>query len=191
MGVDSDARRWLRQRGAEKIQHPGGTLYAHLCRVHDRLAALGCGVDAQLAGLTHAAYGTDGFDVTLLDRTDRATLRNLVGDNAEALVYLYGACDRRRTWRNLAATGEVVDRFTEQTWSLGPDQLRPFVDLSIVNELDVIEQDPSIVDRYGDYFRSLFATWAPIASLGVTNDGRRILGDGEHAGDGPGSISGY
>lgn len=150
MGADSDARRWLRQRGAETIQHPGGTLYSHLCR-HDRLAELGCGVDVQLAGLAHAVYGTDGFDVTLLDRTGRAALRNLIGDDAEALVYLYGACDRRRTWRKLAMTGEVVDRFTDQTWHLSPGQMRPFVDLRIVNELDVIEQDPSNVDKYGGY----------------------------------------
>ncbi|WP_406044682.1 hypothetical protein OG799_09565 [Micromonospora sp. NBC_00898] len=178
MGAASDVRRWLRQRGTETIQHLGGTLYAHLCRVHDRLAELECGVDAQLAGLAHAVYGTDGFDVTLLDRTDRATLRNLIGDDAEALVYLYGACDRRRTWRKLAMTGEVVDRFTGQTWNLGPRQMQPFVDLSIVNELDVIEQDPSTVDKYGEYFRSLFAAWAPIASPQVTSEAQRLLGEG-------------
>ncbi|WP_343871201.1 DUF6817 domain-containing protein [Dactylosporangium roseum] len=30
----------MRQRGAETIDHPGGTLYAHLSRVHDRLGRL-------------------------------------------------------------------------------------------------------------------------------------------------------
>ncbi|MFF5217056.1 DUF6817 domain-containing protein [Micromonospora sp. NPDC000442] len=176
MSADSEVRRWLRQRGAETIPHPGGTLYAHLCRVHDRLADLGCDIDAQLAGLAHAGYGTDGFDVTLLDRADRVTLRNLIGDDAEALVYLYGACDRRRTWRQLAEAGVVVDRFTDQTWHLKSDQRQPFVDLSIVNELDVIEQDPATADRYGDYFRSLFAAWAPIASRQVIGEAQRLLG---------------
>lgn len=178
MVADSDVHSWLRERGAETIAHPGGTLYRHLCRVHHRLGELGCGVDAQLAGLAHAAYGTDGFDVTLLDRADRVTLRELVGDDAEALVYLYGICDRRRTWRNLATTGEIVDRFTGRTWKLEPDQLQPFVDLSIVNELDVIEQDPSIADKYGDYFRSLFAAWTPVASPPVTGEARCLLGAG-------------
>ncbi|WFE43558.1 DUF6817 domain-containing protein [Verrucosispora sp. WMMD1129] len=176
MSVDSEVRHWLRQRGAETIPHPGGTLYAHLCRVHDRLGDLGCAVDAQLAGLAHAVYGTDGFDVTLLDWADRATLRNLIGDDAEALVYLYGACDRRRTWRQLAETGVVVNRFTSQTWHLEPEQRQPFVDLSIVNELDVVEQDAATADRYGEYFRSLFAAWAPIASPGVSGEARRLLG---------------
>jgi hypothetical protein len=74
MSVPARAQARLRQRGANTVEHPGGTLYAHMCRVHDRLAALGCTVDGQLAGLTHAAYGTDGFARALLDRTRRDTL---------------------------------------------------------------------------------------------------------------------
>lgn len=176
MSADADVRAWLRDRGAETIQHPGGTLYTHLCRVHDLLAELGCGVETQLAGLAHAAYGTDGFDVALLDRTHRVTLRALLGDDAEALVYLYGACDRARTWPTLATTGEVVDRFTNQVRQLGPGRARPFVDLSIVNELDVMEQDPSITGQHGGYFRSLFGDWAPVASPAVMDRARRLLG---------------
>jgi hypothetical protein len=176
MTVDSVARAWLRQRGAETIEHPGGSLYAHLNRVRDRLAALGCDRDTQLAGLVHAAYGTDGFAVTLLDWTDRTALRALVGADVEELVYRYGSCDRKQTWRGLAATGVVVDRFTGQTCEVEPDRLQPFVDLSIVNELDVIEQDPTIAQRHGDYFRSVFATWSPAATPAVDTAARQLLG---------------
>jgi hypothetical protein len=176
MGGDLDVRAWLRQRGAGVIQHPGGTLYAHLCRVHDRLAELGCGVEVQRAGLAHAVYGTDGFDVPLLDLSDRATLRNLIGEDAEALVYLYGACDRGRSWRELSTTSEVFDRFTDELRTLNPAQLQPFIDLSIVNELDVIEQDRSVADKHGAYFRELFAAWAPVTSRLVTSEVRRVLG---------------
>jgi hypothetical protein len=34
---ERNMRGWLRQHGAETIEHPGGNLYAHLSRVHDRL----------------------------------------------------------------------------------------------------------------------------------------------------------
>ncbi|MET8838127.1 DUF6817 domain-containing protein [Micromonospora sp. NPDC004540] len=47
MSVDADTRTWLRGCGAEAIEHPGGTLYAHLCRVQERLAALWSDVDTQ------------------------------------------------------------------------------------------------------------------------------------------------
>ncbi|WDZ86712.1 DUF6817 domain-containing protein [Micromonospora cathayae] len=172
-----DACRWLRERGAETVDHPGGTLYAHLLRVHDRLGAAGHDEAVRLAGLTHAAYGTDGFDLVLLDPADREPLRALVGVDAERLVHLYGACDRRRSWRNLAGTGQLVDRHTGRVETLAPGQLRPFVDLCVVNELDVMAYDPTVAQRYGDYFRTLFAAWSPVASPDVTAEARRLLGD--------------
>ncbi|QGN48583.1 hypothetical protein GKC29_18260 [Micromonospora sp. WMMC415] len=175
MSVD-EVRDWLRERGADRIDHPGGSLYAHLCRVRERLAALGCDADVQLAGLTHAVYGTDGFDVALLDRTGRATLRDLVGDEAADLVYRYGACDRRRTWRGLATTVAVYDRFTGQVTTLRGEHLRSFVDLSVVNELDVVEQDPSVLDTHGAFFHDLFAAWAPAMSPPVASEVTRVFG---------------
>jgi hypothetical protein len=175
MSTDEGVRVWLRRQGAEQIAHPGGNLYAHLCRVSERLAVLGCGSEVQAAGLTHAVYGTDGFDLTLLDRADRAVLRDLVGADAEELVYLYGACDRGRSWRELAQTGQLFDRFTGQVRTPDAVQLRSLTDLSIVNELDVIEHDPAVADRHGAYFRELFASWAPLASAQVVRDAQRVL----------------
>jgi hypothetical protein len=176
--VDAEraAREWLRERGADAIEHVGGTLYAHLCRVHDRMAAHGLARDVRLAGLTHAAYGTDGFDVALLDIAERRRLREVVGERAERLVYLYGGCDRGHTWRALAMTGVIRCRFTGTCESPPPAELRAFVDLSIVNELDVAEHDPAIAARYGDYFRDVFARWAPLASPAVLADAERVLG---------------
>ncbi|XVS60965.1 DUF6817 domain-containing protein [Actinosynnema sp. CA-299493] len=175
MSTGQDVRAWLRQCGAESIDHPGGTLYAHLSRVHDRLGGLGLGADVRLAGLAHAAYGTDGFALALLDPADRTTLRDLIGESAERLVYLYGACDRDLTWPRLADTGEVWNRFTGGSERLDRDWLRPFVDLSIVNELDVVEQDPAVARKHGDYFRSLFTSWARVASAQVTAEAERVL----------------
>jgi hypothetical protein len=173
---ERNMRGWLRQHGAETIEHPGGNLYAHLSRVYDRLGRLGQDDDTRLAGLAHATYGTDGFDIALLGWQDRSTLREIIGERAEDLVYRYGGCDRGRTWQRLADTGEVYNRFTNQAESLGPAQLRSFVDLSIVNELDVMEQAPSIMDEHGDYFRQLFATWAAMASPQIIVDAGKVMG---------------
>lgn len=166
----------LRERGAESIDHPGGTLYTHLVRVHDRLTAHGLPTATALAGLAHAAYGTDGFDTSLLTLDERPLLRAVAGDDAEQLVYRYGACLRKATWRALAGTGQVHDRFTGAVETLDAQRLRPLVDLSIVNELDLCEQAPDVADRYGGYFRALFASWAPLASPQVVADARTVLG---------------
>ncbi|MEV4705119.1 DUF6817 domain-containing protein [Actinoplanes sp. NPDC049316] len=169
-----DVRAWLRERGAETIDHPGGTLYAHLGRVHDRLGALGHGRDVCLAGLAHAAYGTDGFDLTLCDPADRGPLRALVGARAEALIHTYGGCDRSATWDAFGRTRRVVDRWSGQPVVLGDEDTTAFADLSIVNELDVCEQDPRIAERHGSYFRTVFASWRAVASPALVEELDRL-----------------
>ncbi|OJF11529.1 DUF6817 domain-containing protein [Couchioplanes caeruleus] len=170
-----DVKFWLRERGTETIDHPGGTLYAHLGRVHDRLAGFGHGPDVCLAGLAHAVYGTDGFDLTLLDPGDRAPLRHLVGERAEALVYLYGACDRSRTWKVLPENRQVWNRWTGVAAPLPDDLATGFADLSIVNELDVAEHDASVAQKHGPYFRSVFTTWQGLASEPVLAEASRVF----------------
>jgi len=165
----------LRERGAESIEHPGGTLYAHLIRVFERLAAHGASPELQYAGLAHAAYGTDGFDVVLFDRLEREPLRALVGPEAELMIYRYGGCDRSGTWSRLSESHQVRSRFDGSVEPLTSTELRAFVDLSIVNELDVVEQSSAFAEKYGDYFRGLFAEWRPLASPPVSADADAVL----------------
>ncbi len=154
----------LADRGAQGIEHPGGTLADHLARVQHRLAGLGVPQSVQLAGCTHAVYGTDGFDVALLGLEERPMLAGIIGEDAEQLVYRYGACDRKRTWDALADTGRVWDRFTATSEVLDRDQLQAFTDLSLVNELDIAEHSADFLGRYGAYFRRLATAWAPLLS---------------------------
>ena len=176
MSLADATREWLLSKGAEKVGHAGGSLYDHLCRVHDRVAELGGDADLRLAALAHAAYGTDGFGVTLLDVADRAELRALIGAHAEEQVYRYGGCDRGRTWRALGETGLIWSRFTGHVEAPSIVRLRAFADLSIVNELDVAERDPAIAEKHGDYFRGVFAGWADLASPAVIAEAEKVLG---------------
>src|SRR5262245_36232371 len=85
----------LTERGARELPHPGGTLLAHLRRVHDVLAGWGARPVLRLAGLCHAFYGTDGFATALGELSRRDELAAVIGEDAERLVYLYASCDRR------------------------------------------------------------------------------------------------
>jgi hypothetical protein len=167
----------LRARGAAEIEHPGGTLGAHLERVRLRLAGLGASTHLQLAGQAHAVYGTDGFDRALLSLDERPLLAGLVGADAERLVYRYGACDRRRTWATLAESRQVHDRFTGEVDVLTPAEARDFAELSLVNELDVAEHAPGFRDRHGSFFRRLAADWAPLLRPAVAADAGRVLAE--------------
>lgn len=176
MSIDAALAELLRSRGAETIDHPGGTLYDHLARVQQRLERLGAPVAVQLAGRAHAVYGTDGFAVSLLDLDERPVLADLLGRDVETMVYRYGACHRSRTWGTLADTARVWDRFTGDSEILSQDALTAFADLSIVNELDVAQHSVDFLGRHGDYFRRLTTDWTPLLSPSVLADARRVFG---------------
>lgn len=140
----------LRATGAAAIDHPGGTLLDHLLRVRALLDDWGAPRDVQLAGLCHAVYGTDGFSSALLDTTERSTLAAAIGKPAEALVYLYGSCDRASTYPQTGQDMVVVkDRFTGETVTPDVDALRGFAEITAANELDVVRHNADIAERHG------------------------------------------
>lgn len=67
------------------------------------------------------------------------------------------------------------DRLTGQPHRVDASQLVPFVDLSIVNELDVIEQNPAMLEKQGTYFADLFTRWARVTSPSVIAETARVL----------------
>ncbi|MFJ3860195.1 DUF6817 domain-containing protein [Streptomyces sp. NPDC090085] len=94
---------WLREPGAAELAHPGGTLLSHLERVQDLLGSWGARPALRRAGLCHALYGTDGFGTALLPPDRRAEPAEVIGAEAEAIVYLYASCDRAASYPTLAA----------------------------------------------------------------------------------------
>jgi hypothetical protein len=132
---------WLNDRQAGSIQHPEGSLLDHLVRVHDRLSAWRLDPDVCLAGLWHAAYGTDGFAFSLLPIDARPDLVELIGPRAEALVYMYGSCDRELTYPSFhppASDVVIVNRFTGVR-SVPPErEVAAFCHITVANELDVL-----------------------------------------------------
>ena len=163
-----EIRSLLRRREAAKIAHPGGTLAAHLERVCERLAELGAREDLQLAGLGHAVYGTDGFAVPLVTTAHREAIRAVLGTEVELIIYRYGATDRKKTWPDLATTGRLWDRFDSSVEALNADDLRDQADLSIVNELDVLEHSEGSPGKQAAYVADLVSRWRSIASPGIT-----------------------
>lgn len=129
---------------------------------------------AQLAAISHATYGTDGFPHPLLPTAERRQLAEVIGPDAERLVYLYGACDRAATYRNLGRRPlDVRDRFTGDTTPIDGADLVDFAVLTVANELDVARFAP-LPDATRDGIRSLVAALAPYAPA----EAARALDDG-------------
>lgn len=173
----------LRELGAADIAHPGGTLLAHLQRVQARLAAWNARPALQLAGLCHAFYGTDGFPTALLPPDRRTRLAGVIGDEAEALVYLYASCDRKATYPVLARPdGAFHDRFTGRAHTPQARPRRDFAELSAANELDLAAQDPAFREKWGPELLALFTRFRDLLSEEAWRDCRTVLAGPE--GDG-------
>ncbi|GAA0593756.1 hypothetical protein HPO96_06485 [Kribbella sandramycini] len=176
MSTFQDLGSLLLVRGADEIEHAGGSLYVHLHRVAKRLAGLGASETLVLAGLGHAAYGTDGFPTHLFDwQTERPVLESVIGADAEALVYAYGATDRETSWRDLAEHRTIADRFTGTSEELGSAALRDLVDLTIVNELDVLDHAPSLQAKLRPFLQEQIPRWQSLASPAVLAEAQRVL----------------
>jgi hypothetical protein len=166
----------LRAAGAETIEHPGGTLLAHLQRVSALLTTWGARPALASAGLCHAFYGTDGFDVTLLNLDQRAVLANAIGNEAEELVYFYASCDRRASYRTLPEPdAEFINRFTGERTTPTLDQRQDFAELTAANELDIAAVSPPMHERYSASLLDLFTRWRPLLSPQAWDHADKIL----------------
>jgi hypothetical protein len=167
----------LEAAGAAGIEHPGGTLLAHLVRVGDLLASWGARPALATAGLCHAFYGTDGFPRALLALDHRTELAAAVGEEAEAIVYFYASCDRQTSYRTLAADdAEFVDRFTGARIRPSLARRRDFAELTAANELDIAHVSPQMRERCGKPLLELFTRWRPLLSEPAWEHCRAVLG---------------
>ncbi|MFE6844926.1 DUF6817 domain-containing protein [Streptomyces sp. NPDC057686] len=170
----------LRELGAGHVDHPGGTLLAHLERVHARLGAWGARPALRLAGLCHAFYGTDGFATALLPVGRRAELAAVIGAEAEELVYFYASCDRAASYPTLAADEEGAaafrDRFTGHVHSPGLRTRRDFAELSAANELDLARIDPVFRAAHGPGLLALFTRLRGLLTEPAWRDCQAVLG---------------
>ena len=171
----------LRDLGADRRPHPGGTLLAHLDRVRERLAGWGARPALQLAGLCHAAYGTDGFPTALLSLDRRPELAAVIGPEAEGLVYLYACCDRAAAYPDIATPGSLFhDRFTGRSLDPPTRPRRDFAELTAANELDLAHRDRDFRARWGPDLLALFTRFRPLLSDRAWQDCLATLGSGRH-----------
>ncbi|MBA9005749.1 DUF6817 domain-containing protein [Thermomonospora cellulosilytica] len=113
----------------------------------------------------HAFYGTDGFATALGDPGRRGDLIEVIGPEAERLVYLYAACDRSRSYPHLTSPdGPFIDRFTGTAHRLRPADRRDFAELTVANELDVLAASPALRAAHGRALAALFTAWRPLLS---------------------------
>jgi hypothetical protein len=125
--------------GAGAFPHVSGSLARHLVETERLLRSWQSRDALCLAGLYHAVYGTDGIRGSLAGLDRRGAIIAIIGAEAEALAYLYGACARATFHPRIGTPDQLrfADRFTRSEYAIGEPALRDFCELTVANELEL------------------------------------------------------
>ena len=134
----------LKLLGAADSAHVKDSLLSHLEGTCALLQQWGDRDALCLSGLYHAVYSTHGFTQSLMDANDREPLRAMIGEEAENIVYLFCACDRKQFYPQIGRCERPLlhNRFTGQDEELEPSQLRDMLELTLANELQITRDQP-------------------------------------------------
>ena len=111
-----------------------------------------------LAGLYHAVYGTDGIRGSLAGLDRRSAIAAIIGAEAEALAYLYGACAREKFHPRIGTPDQVrfADRFTSSEYAIDERTLRDFCELTVANELELALASEAFRTEYAEELAVFF-----------------------------------
>ena len=92
---DESLHAYITQSVPAVLEHTGSEAFdAHLQGVQAILRHWGAPAHLYNAGLFHSIYGTEGFQGFSIPLSDRDAIRNLIGDEAEKLCWIFCMVDR-------------------------------------------------------------------------------------------------
>ena len=156
----------LKALGTAEIEHLDGPFLDHLIGTKEILKSWSAPEVLQNAGLYHAAYGTVDFGERFASLEDRKKIAAIIGEESEAMVYLYCSCDRHHFWAQIgmAKTLEFKNRFTNKTYQITEQELRDFCELTVANELEIATDNPNFIKKNRERFLDLFERMEPYLS---------------------------
>lgn len=176
---DPDALfRQLHILGAGEFAHFDGSLADHLRGTERLLRTWGAPDAVCVAGLYHAAYGTDGYAPALASIDHRRDIAALIGVEAEALAYLYGACDREAFHPRIGTKTQLMfcDRFSGTEYGIRREQLAQFCELTVANELEIAGRNANYRAKHRASLSALFERMSGLVSPAAYDAGKAMLG---------------
>ena len=163
--------------GADAFPHVSGSLARHLAATERLLRNWGSRDALCIAGLYHAVYGTDGIRGSLAGLDRRGEIAAIVGAEAEALAYLYGACARATFHPRIGTPDQLrfADRFTGSEYAIGKPALRDFCELTIANELELALASEAFHKEYAAELSALFRRMEGLVSAECERAWRAVL----------------
>jgi hypothetical protein len=139
MREDLDKRvQFLRDVNIEAREHSERGLLDHLLGTRQLLLEWGARPVLCDAGLFHSIYGTEGYQHATLPLSMRSRLQELIGNEAESLVWLFCFMRRKTLGDNLdrADKLDVEHRLSGERLLLADGQFHDLVNLTFANELE-------------------------------------------------------
>lgn len=167
----------LAAMGAGDFAHVAGTLAPHLSNTAALLQQWGNRDALCIAGLYHALYGTDGIKGELTTLASRSAIAEVIGAEAEAIVYVYGACDRDAFHPRIGTPRETqfVDRFNAVEYSIPVSMLADFCELTLANELELARSSAAFLAKHRHDLAELANRMLPHLSDAARHAGRDVL----------------
>ena len=137
--MNADYAALLEKLDAHVTSHSRRTLLDHLQGTHDLLVEWGNEPDVCVAGLFHSIYGTYAFDKRSADMSRRDEIRDVIGAEAERLVYLFCVTDRRCFYEHLGESRfRLRDIVHDRDLDLDGNTLAALIEIEVANMLDQI-----------------------------------------------------
>ncbi len=130
------ALEFLERIGAARLDHAKGSLMSHLVGTCRLLQAWGCENSVCFAGLFHSVYGTQYYAPQSVSLSERSVVRDLIGDEAEHLAFLFCMADRPRSLWLAFESRLIVDRMTGESHPVSVDQARGLIEIECANCLE-------------------------------------------------------
>lgn len=130
--------RFLQELNTGQMPHSDRGLLDHLLGTRDLLVEWEARPALCDAGLFHSIYSTDHYELEALPLSRRDEVQQLIGEEAESLVWLFCSMRRETLYDNLNKERElsVQHRLTGEAIPLTEGQFRDLVTLSFANCLE-------------------------------------------------------
>lgn len=149
----------LEKLDAHVTSHSRRTLLDHLRGTHDLLVEWGNEPNICVAGLFHSIYGTYAFDKRSADMSMRDEIRDVIGVQAERLVYLFCVTDRRCFYEQLGESRfSLRDIVHDCDLDLDRNTLAALIEIEVANILDQIpHRSRKKARRVAEWYAGAFA----------------------------------
>jgi hypothetical protein len=141
--------RFLRQANTEGMPHTSRGLLDHLLGVRQLLVEWEARPALCDAGLFHSIYGTQHYELKAVPLSMRNEVRQLIGEEAESLAWLFCTMRRETLFQNPGPEGElrVQDRLTDAWLPLTGVQFQDLLTIVFANSLEAFPRRSRIGRR--------------------------------------------